>query len=157
MRRMRHKARYDTRVHAPRPSIARALGSALSLAVVVFNLLAPVLLPPTRLDAGAGAVDPALIETAKLLGQTIVICTPAGNISIGPDGEPVQQSPGGGHSRLCAFCLPLVGGACTAPAAAAPVVYTARSELLALRPRVTEWVVARVRAGISEARAPPFA
>lgn len=156
MTKPRQRRSYETGMRASPASLRRATGSALGFFVVLFNLVATLSVGPVRLDTRVPAVDPALAETARVLGQSIVICTPSGMLTIGADGKPVGPAQGG-HSGLCAFCLPFLAGTCAAPAAAAHVAYAATAEPIEARPQLIGWAISRIRTWTGVPRAPPAA
>lgn len=137
-------------------SARRASGALLGLAIVLLNLLAPLGMSPVRLDTRFASVDPALAEAAKAFGQRIVICTPSGMITIGPDGKPSGAPAGDGHSGLCAFCLPLLGGMCAPAGGAAEIPAPTSAGLLDARPHIVNWELAPVRTWTARPRAPPL-
>jgi hypothetical protein len=156
LRGIRQRRSYDIRMHASGASARRVPRAALGLLIVLLNVLGGLFMQPVRLDARMIVVDPALTETARAFGQTIVICTPSGMITIGPDGKPVGPPQGGAHSGLCAFCLPLMAGACSAPAAVADLVYPSATVAFPSGPDRSGTLLTRRRTWKGQPRAPPL-
>lgn len=138
-------------------SARRRLAVLAGLLVVALNLLAGLIAPPVRIDARAAVADLAIAETAKALGQSIVICTPSGMITIGPDGKPADAPSGGAHGAGCIFCLPLTAGCLQAPALLVAAFLFEVEEPAEAQPRLSLAISPLPAAGMRpRPRAPPL-
>lgn len=151
------RRKYGTRTFPAAVSARSLAGAVVGLVAVLFNVLGVLVMPPVRLDARAPAIDPALAQTARALGQSIVLCTPSGIITIGPDGVPVGTPGEGPHSGLCAFCLPMLSGGCASPANGTAIAFAVQVVDIGQQPPRLQWVVSRKRTRLIQPRAPPAA
>lgn len=117
--------RRDMRVPAPQGNTRRVRCCVSLLAgflAVAVNLIAALVMGPMAPSMQAGARFDVASAAAALDGSgpqggVIPICSAQGTRWVTSDGNPALPPPGsGGHSDLCAFCLPLTSGGVTAPA-----------------------------------------
>lgn len=116
--------RPEQRTATPRMNIRRArccvsvLAGFLAIAVnliaaLVMGPMAPSMQAGTRFDVASAAIPDGRGPQSGI----IPICSAQGTRWVTADGAPALPPPGGGgHSDLCAFCLPLTSGGVTAPA-----------------------------------------
>ena len=103
--------RYDVAIDVTLGHSRRILASWLGMLVLAFNVSATDLL----------ASDTRVLD---LSGDT-VICTPAGLITVTPDGHVDRATTSGG---ICIFCLPLMNATVVAPASQDVVAFHAQDD-----------------------------